>query len=168
MSGDYSPTSKTDLVNVINSEWEKLNSLLDGLPESHMVEPSLDGNWSIKDTLAHIAAWERVAMEIIQTARESKPLNPDIPEIFENIDQFNAKIYEENRHKLLVDVLKDFQSVYSDFLAHIESMDENFLFSNLPFKDVENLKIQDIISANTHWHHKEHRQDIQKWLAELS
>jgi hypothetical protein len=166
MVEDFIPESKQDLLNVIHSEKEKLDSILEGLPESRMVEPAFGGNWSIKDTLAHITAWERIATEIIQTAQDAIPLNPEIPEIFKDIDSFNAKTFETHRHRILDEVLQEFQEMYDSFLAHIGSLQEKFIFSNLPFKGVEDLTIQQIISSNTHWHYKEHREDIQKWLTE--
>jgi hypothetical protein len=99
--------------------------------------------------------------------RDSKSLDPKISSIFEDIDAHNARVLEEFRHKNAADVLRDSKTFYNVFLSLIESLDEAFIFSNLPFEGLEELTVQNIISANSHLHYQEHSQDIQKWIALL-
>jgi uncharacterized damage-inducible protein DinB len=45
---------------------EALLTTIEGLSDAKMVEPSLDG-WSVKDHLAHIAAWDEIrASEVVR------------------------------------------------------------------------------------------------------
>jgi hypothetical protein len=48
--------TKDELIQKIESEWENLQSALDGLTEEQMHRPGVVGEWAIKDILAHITA----------------------------------------------------------------------------------------------------------------
>jgi hypothetical protein len=165
MSEDYIPKDKSDLLEVIRLEREKLVSLFEGLSEIQMAEPGVEVAWSIKDILAHIAAWERVAIDIVQPARDGQPLKPYVPKVFESIDNFNAATFESHKNKDLTEVIGEFEASHRDFMELIETLPEAFVFTNLPFEGTEELSVQHMISANTHWHYLEHAESIQKWLA---
>ena len=164
MSEDYITKDKTDLLETIRLERENLTALLQGLTESQMVEPGVEASWSIKDILAHIAAWERVAIDIVQPARNREPLDTSIPKIFESIDNFNAEIYKKNKDLTLAEVQAEFEAVHQDFLNLIESLSWEFILGHLPFEGAEEFTIQNMISSNTHWHYIEHAASVQKWL----
>ena len=51
-----------------------------------------------------------------------------------------------------------------DFSVHIETLNDDFLASPLPFDWAGKLTAQVVISANTHWHYVEHAETITKWL----
>ena len=65
MTEDYHPPTKSDLLAVIDSERTQLESLLKGLNDAQICKPGVEGPWSIKDILAHTAAWERLAFDRI-------------------------------------------------------------------------------------------------------
>lgn len=47
---------KTSLLNTIQAEYAQFESLIAPLTEAQLCTPPLDGEWSIKDIMAHIAA----------------------------------------------------------------------------------------------------------------
>src|SRR5205823_11946159 len=47
-----------------------------------------DGDWSAKDLVGHLAAWERVALERLEAARTGRPI-PPFPA--GGVDRFNAR-----------------------------------------------------------------------------
>ncbi len=50
--------TKDELIKKIETEWDNLQAALDGLTEEQMHQPGVVGEWSIKDILAHITAWQ--------------------------------------------------------------------------------------------------------------
>ena len=114
--------------------------------------------------MAHIAAWERVAYDIVQAARDSEPLKDYVSEAFESIHNFNTQIYEKNEDRSLSEVQAEFQADYQKFITLVARLDDRFIASNLPFEGAENLHVQAIISSNTYHHYREHA----KALDELS
>jgi len=142
MSNRYNPKDKSDLLNVIRSEWEYLKSLFDGLPESQMIPTGVEESWSIKDILAHIAAWERVAIDIIQPASMREMPKPYVEKIFENFDIFNANIFQTNQNISLAEVVNRFEDSHLDLMEFIKPLTEEFTFSNLPIEGTEKITVQ--------------------------
>ncbi len=158
----YHPRTKIDLTETIQQEWQKLANHLSKIPAAKWEIPYSPENWSVKDILAHIAAWEQVAIDILAAVRTKSPLPDRISTIFKDIDLFNANVYTQNRAAdLKVDQVR-FQQRHQELIAFVEAQDEPFIFQNLPFTGVENRTVQYIISANTHWHYPEHYETLQK------
>jgi hypothetical protein len=164
MTEDYHPPSKSTLLEVIHSEWARLESLLEGLTDAQMVEIGVEATWSIKDILAHITAWEKLAMDRIHAAQTGDDLQYPIIAGDNFVDEFNARTYTTHKDQLLLEVLAEFRATHRDFVVQIEALDENCLQKKLNFDWSGNLTYQVMISANTHWHYIEHADAIEKWL----
>lgn len=168
MTEDYHPPTKSDLIEVIHTERTRLESLLEGLTDSQMTESGVESSWSIKDILAHIAAWERLAFDRIHAALSGKPLKFPLIKGDADVDTFNAAVYKKYKDQSIAKVTAEFNDSHLDFLAQIEALDDDFLTSPLPFDWAGKLSAQVVVSANTHWHYTEHAQSITKWLENQS
>lgn len=158
------PPTKSELLAAIQESRAELEELLAELTPEEMLRPGVNGEWSVKDTLAHIAAWERLAADRIRAAqRGSEPQFPPMKgERF--VDAFNAEVFAKFRDTPLQDVLREFEEAHREILETIEQLDESLLHARLPFDWAENLTYQVLISANTHWHYPEHTEAIAAWL----
>ena len=164
MPEDYCPPKKSDLLDVIHMEREQLDKLIEPLPEDQMIAAGVEAYWSVKDILAHIAAWERMAYDRIQAALSGESLYFPLIKGDEDVDQFNAEVYAKNKDRSLEKVMKEYHDSHQDLLDLIETLQDEFLASPLPFDWAAKLTAQVMISANTHWHYIEHAETISKWL----
>ena len=164
MTEDYHPPKKSDLLDVIHAEREQLEKLIESLTDEQMTAASVTASWSVKDILAHIAAWERLACDRIQAALSGEPLKFPLIKGDTDVDLFNAEVYAQNQDQTLGQVLNEYNDSHQDFLDLIETLQDDFLASPLPFDWAGNLTAQVMISANTHWHYIEHAESISKWL----
>lgn len=57
-------------VNQIDSSWEELMSVTRDLDDEQIQMPGVVGNWSTKDTLAHISFWEDRFSDVIEGTLE--------------------------------------------------------------------------------------------------
>jgi len=159
-------STKSELLEVINQTWSDLNEIIDGLSEEQLLDPSaMNNGWSYKDIMAHITAWEMLAMDRINSAITGEPLKLKVIESDDFANDFNADVFEKNKDKSLTEILDDFNKAHSEFVAQIEGLDESVLPEKLPFDWAGNLTYQVLISANTHWHYNEHIEASEKWLA---
>ncbi len=62
MNGDMSKTHLLGLIERDRAHWE---TLLGSIPEVWMTEPGVEGEWSIKDIIAHIAWGERENLGVV-------------------------------------------------------------------------------------------------------
>jgi hypothetical protein len=131
------------------------------LTHVQMLLPGVDGEWSVKDALAHISAWER--RMISWTGGHLRGEEPAIPLPWD-VDHMNAETYAQVKDNPLAEVLEEFRRSYWDSLALVESLSEGQL--QTVYADTWPMgPLWTGIAANMNWHYKELRQDIQKWLA---
>lgn len=161
MDAESEGMTKTRLLALIREERGLLEMTLARLTHAQMFLPGVDGQWSVKDVLAHISAWER--MMIKWTGSHLRGEKPDVPLPWD-VDHINEGIYTQVKDKSLADVFEEFRSSYWEALSLVESLTE-----------VQLQKVHDDtwpmgplwtgIAGNMNEHYKDHRQDIQKWLS---
>src|SRR5258707_13849256 len=67
----------------IDKAWRALMDSVEGIPESLMIEGDISGYWSVKDILAHVAAWDRETTKVVmQIIRDDEPQWPICPQKF--------------------------------------------------------------------------------------
>jgi hypothetical protein len=152
--------SKSELLDQIRSEHGRLEETLARLTHAQMLLAGVDGEWSVKDALAHISTWER--WMIRWTNKLLKGEKPDTPETWD-VEQMNADTYARVKDIPLADVLEEFRLSYWDSVALTESLSEKQL--QTVYDDTWPMgPLWTGVAANTNWHYKQHRTDIQVWL----
>jgi len=152
--------TKSELLEQIRSERGLLEETLARLTHPRMFIPGVEGEWTVKDILAHISTWERWMIRWINRLLEGK--KPDTPEPWD-VDRMNAETYKRVKRLSLADVLKEFRESHWDSLTLAESLSEEQLQTIYSDRwPMGPLWLG--VAANTCFHYKEHRIDIQKWL----
>jgi len=160
MNDNIENLTKIELLQRIRDERRALEKILASLTHAQMLLPGVDGEWSVKDALAHISTWER--WMIRWTTSLVRGEKPDTPEPWD-IEKMNAGTYARVKDKPLAEVLEEFRLSYWDSLALAESLSEKQL--QTIYADTWPMgPLWSGIAANTNGHYKEHRTDIQKWI----
>jgi hypothetical protein len=160
MNEQNSKITKQELLEQIRVERGLLEGTLARLTHAQMLLPGVDGKWSVKDALAHISTWER--WMILWTNSLLKSEKPETPEPWD-IEQMNARTYIRVKEIPLAEVLEEFRQSFWDSLELFETLSEEQL--QTVYSDSWPMgPFWTGIAANTNWHYKEHRADIQKWL----
>jgi hypothetical protein len=159
--------SKSRLMDLIRIEREALDEILVGLDETQLLKPSFAGNWSVKDILAHILAWEKRMVKWIEEAQRGEtPKMLPTGMTWDDLDLWNEQTYLENRDIPLSNVLSDYRSHFTQVWKTVEGLSENELLDPDRFEWRDGKPLWQIISANTHWHYADHRQQIAAWIKE--
>src|SRR5439155_2124114 len=106
------------------SEWE---ALLSEVGEARMQQPGVEGDWSVKDIVAHVAYYERWLVGYLQAAQRNERPNPTPETAGLSMDQRNTWIYEQARNKPLREVLDDGQQVLDQLLTSVQALSEEDL-----------------------------------------
>jgi hypothetical protein len=161
MSEPVTPADKAELLANIQAGYDQLEALLATLSEEQMTTPGVNGSWSVKDNLAHLAAWQNY-----QAARQEGVLSgiepPDPALGLETEDEINDYYYQQNKERPLADVVADFRKSYQRVLAATEALSWEAL--NDPFPWADNVPVGAYTIGNTHGHYDLHREIIQRWL----
>lgn len=154
------PTSIPDLLALIRSERQRFDALLRDLSPAQMVEPSLHGGWSVKDTLAHIAAWEQEFLGWYRAGLRGEIPEPPDPN---NIDPYNQQLYERHRARALDDVRVWSEASYQEVLATVEAMSEDDIFTVGRYAWTGEDPLLPYLRSNTDEHYAEHAVEIARW-----
>src|SRR5882724_11106146 len=100
--------NKPELLKWLTEEQRKWELLLAAIGESRMDQPGVNrtGNWTMRDMIAHLTAWQRWLVARFQAAvtGQSEPL-PQWPANLTDQNDINTWIYHSNRNRALRDVL---------------------------------------------------------------
>jgi hypothetical protein len=129
MTGPIKLYSKASLLERIQSEHHKLETLLELLDENQLTEATGVGNWSVKDILAQITAWERCMLRWVVETRQG--LTPRLPTSKHDLHHWNVRIYQENQPRPLAEVLAEFHQSYQEVLKSITDTPEEDLLGIL-------------------------------------
>ena len=81
---------------------------LDGLPEEEWDVPGACGDWSVKDIVAHMASYEHIIIDVINTFQGGEP-TPAIDQWVHSRATFNAIEVESRKYATAQQVMDEFQ-----------------------------------------------------------
>ena len=155
--------TKTKLYEEIYAERDVLEATLAMLNVSEMMDPVLEGEWSIKDVLAHIVDWEQRMVLWINESLDGD--GPDLSSDWsdEILNKLNQEIYENNKDREYQEVWDEFQLSYQQSWKAVKRMTDEDLFEPHRFAWREGRPMWYIVEANMSGHYKEHNEAIKHW-----
>jgi hypothetical protein len=159
--------TKAKLLDLIQTERQALEAVLAKLDEQQIIAPLLEADWSVKDTLAHIVAWEQHMLQWIKASVQGEPTDPppyDLPD--EELNAINKRTFVENKDRPLAGVQKEFAASYQEALELVQALTEEDLLDLQRFVWREGHPLWELVGANTFWHYAEHREAVEKLLAD--
>jgi len=157
------PTDPDILHARIHNEWEAFAAVIATLDEPHIVRRD-EGEWSVKDILAHIAAWEKfliVNQFLDIPAMEALGVPPEVMERASE-DEVNAILFERHRDRTLVDVQTEWYETHRWLMSELAKLDEERLKQVTPCFGPESRPLAQWIVFNTYEHYSDHRRAIEK------
>jgi hypothetical protein len=145
--------SKQTILDRLQKEWQAFLQSYNDLPDNILVEPSVVGEWSIRDVLTHITTWEEEALAAFPTILKGE--KPPSYAARGGIDGFNAA--EQNRkHNLVLHQIKvELYTTHERLMAFLASVPDSAFVSGS--------RLLRRIKWDTHHHYHEHAQQILEW-----
>ena len=117
---------KSELLNWLQEEYQQWEALLDQIGPTRMDQPGVNGDWSIKDLVAHLTGWQPRLIAGIQAAQHREPEPPPPwPAHLQTEDEVNAWIYESNRKRSVREVLDESHQMFQQLIAVIEGLPDD-------------------------------------------
>ncbi len=155
--------NRAQLLEQMHSGRQRLEATLARVRDDQMLTPSLPGNWSVKDLLAHIGWWEQWIVNTYDTLlRGEIPYSPHLDEMA--VDDLNAQLFAEYHDRPLAEVHREEKDAYQKLLSLAENAAEEDLFHPHRFAWMEGHPFVEWIINNTYEHYDEHLRDLLRWL----
>ncbi len=160
---DGKPMTGARLANILQTERSRWNALLAEIGADRMEIPGVEGEWSVKQIVAHLTWYERAIVDGAQRVANGEPFRRRRPEGV-GLDDWNAQLATESRQRPLADVLAEADQVFAQLVTIIAACPDDIL------NDAQRLGLPDDIppwmrvANNSYTHYREHEQTIRAWL----
>jgi hypothetical protein len=164
--------NKQHILAALREEFDRWEALLASLSETQITDPQLPKNWSIKDVIAHLRAWQQRSVARLEAARRDRePEYPAWPERFDpeaegQPHDLNAWLYEQARDKPWPSVHQEWREGFLRFLELAEAISEQDLLEAGKYPWLEGYALFEVLQGS-YEHHQEHAEYLQPVLARL-
>ena len=139
-----------------HADWERL---LATIPTSRMLDV-VAGGWTVKDIIAHVTWGER---EMVGVLKQRALIGSDLWSVSQQ--ERNDAVWEQNRARPLLDVLREAGQVYAELVEELEKIEDEELNEARYFREMPaDWKPWQVIAGNTFEHYPEHVAMIREWL----
>ncbi len=169
---------KKQILNMLKEQFSAWEELLGGMSEEQITGPQLPSNWSVKDVIAHLWAWQQISVARLEAALHNRePQYPQWPAYSEggaqeqaqeqarssdpeeDVDQANAWIYEVGRKKAWPVVYGDWRTQFRHFLQLGEMIHEEELTAPGRYTWLGEYALSDVL-LGSYEHHREHLEQM--------
>jgi hypothetical protein len=146
--------NRTTLVDAIETGRRDLEQTLAGISDAKMSD-RIDETWTRKDVLAHLEAWERRVVALLEQLRSGAPTEPEV-----ETDELNERYHARDRDRSLADVRAGEREAYDRLLAAIHGATDEELFDGEHFAWTEGSPLADWFRGNSDEHYEEHLEQL--------
>ncbi len=141
------------------------------LSEGQITTPHFDLDWSIKDVITHLWAWQQISVARMAAGLHDR--EPDYPrwivELIENweedADQVNSLTFEKLHEKPWSEIYQNWRTGFLRFLELGNQIPERDLLDGDRFPWLKGYSLALILIAS-YDHHQEHIEKLLAWLRE--
>lgn len=169
------PTSKAELMERIDRAWTSFRDVAFTVDDSAAATPGPDG-WSAKDQIAHVSAWERSLMGLLQKGSRAAAMGVE-ESLYaaHDTDAINAQIYARVKVLPLAEVKRQADATHAELLAVLDGLSWEDL--NKPYSDYvagapadgpDDDPVGAWVVGNTYEHYSEHQGYLEKTVAAVT
>ena len=161
---------KTQMLTMLKEKFNDWEELLANLNEAQITARQLPGNWSIKDVMAHLMAWQQLSIARLEAALHDRELVlPAWPEELDpepegEPDELNAWFYESYRDQPWSTVYQAWRDGFLRFLELAEAISEQDLLEAGKYPWLEDYPLMAVLQGSYEHHHQDHFEPLSAWL----
>jgi hypothetical protein len=159
-------TTKSEMLALLKDEFDRWEELLQGLTVEQITAPNFISNWSIKDVLAHLMAWQARSIARLEAAQLNKdpefphwPAQLD-PDLVDDPDQVNAWIQSTYRDDPWSAVHRSWSAGFQHFLQLAQAIPEADLLDPHKYPWMQGQPLMVVLQSSYDHHHLEHLEPL--------
>jgi hypothetical protein len=162
---------KEHILTALREQFGRWEELLASLSEGQITAPSFDFNWSIKDVVAHLWAWQQISIARMEAGVLDR--EPEYPKWIlslgedweEDANLVNALTFETNHEKPWSEIYQNWKNGFLRFLELGNQISERDLLDGDRHSWLKGYSLAFILVAS-YDHHQEHLEKLVAWLRE--
>jgi len=160
---------KDHILAALREQFDSWEKLLASLSQKQITEPRFDLDWSIKDVMAHLWAWQQISIARMEGGLHDQ--EPEFPKwIVESIenweedaDQVNARTFKTQHNEAWSEIYQNWKNGFLRFLELGEKVPERDLLDGDRYPWLRGYSLAFILVAS-YDHHQEHLEKLLEWL----
>lgn len=145
----------------------ELLTAISGLGEAVLDRKGVVGDWSVKNVLAHIAAWEAWVAQALPARMTTSVTPEDFRQRAEDEERFNAEEVAEREELTPDEQLMELERTRAELLAYLHGLDATVLARTQPWDTWEGTLPEYLLKALCD-HEAEHVEVLRAAVAELT
>ena len=162
---------KEHILSALREQFNSWEELLGSLNEAQITAPKFDFDWSIKDVIAHLWAWQQISVARLEGGLRNR--EPEFPKWIlslgedweEDADRVNALTFETNHEKSWSEIYQNWKNEFLRFLELGNEISERDLLDGDRYSWLKGYSLAFILVAS-YDHHQEHLERLVDWLGE--
>ena len=160
------PMTKAELLATIDADYAALLTQVNRFSPAQQGLPGVNGEWAVKDLLAHLMAWAQLFLGWYQAgSRGETPITPAPGYTWgwKSLGALNEQIFVQHRDQSPAAALQAFAAAHHQVVALIESLDEAELFTPGRYGWLGKATLAASIRANTYNHYQWATKLLRRW-----
>ena len=102
--------------NVLKYGHQTVLQIIEGLPEAGWRTPGVCGVWSVKDVIAHLASFDQLLVEVLNSLLDDRP-TPTLDKFREDYVRFNDAEVIKRRNNTIREVCTEYEEAHAQTVA---------------------------------------------------
>ena len=158
--------AKAQLLATLTTELDLFETLVMNHPQERLVEPGACGQWSVKDTMAHLAAWNQRIFTVVTQAYQAGNYNSLMQQDEDwatTVARLNQATYDTHKYDSWGSVALAYRASIEQLVAFITTCSKHELSPLSPIRPVR-MSMGDVIERFVCQHIEKHRLVLEQWL----
>ncbi len=152
--------NKEEALARLSTSRRAVQEMIARLSESEITGPAVEGIWSVKDLLGHLAAWEQTLIRPLANLASGGIFSS---EIITDHDAWNKEQSEKRRAANLLQIQTEFETIRQELLSNLAKLTDNQWERSFRAPWGDQNTIIEMVSGLA-WHEEEHAKSIRKFL----
>ncbi len=162
---------KDHILRALREQFNHWEELLATMGEEQIITPRFDFDWSIKDVIAHLRAWQQISIARMEAAVQDR--EPELPRWIaelgtdweDDADHTNVWVYETYHRQPWAHVYRAWREGFLRFLELAKPVPERDLLDGDKYPWLKGYSLAIILIAS-YDHHQEHLEKLLALLGE--
>ena len=151
--------TKEEILTRLAESRQALHQAIEGLSEEEMAQVQVEGVWTVKDVLGHIASWEETCLEPLRRYADSGPFEV---EVIEDYLTWNDEQAARKRDVPLNAILDELAAIRQGLVEAARRLSAGQWEQRVPFSWGGEGTIAEVLDV-FYRHELEHVRSIQQW-----